>query len=463
MKLYRLPKDKLKSAISSGNVTIAVYGLGKLGLPLAVTYANFGFNVIGVDINEKIVDTINSGKSYLVNEPGVDEGVRKNVSAGRLKATTNGVNAAKEADVMVSIVPTLIDDTNRPDLTYMMNSVETIAKGLTKGDIVLIESTLPPGTTEGPIREMLEKVSGLKAGVDFGLAYSPERTSSGQVIADIVDHYPKIIGGLDEHSTRAIAAIYSKIAKKGVIVVRDIRTAEAVKVFEGVYRDVNIALANELALLTEKLGVDIIEAINAANSQPYSHIHIPGAGVGGHCIPLYPYFLLDVANKQNVPLRITSIARQLNEYMPYHMVELIADALNECEKPIKNSKIGILGLTFRGDVKATYHTPAAPLIKILQEKGAKITAHDPLLSPDEIKSEFGIDSAKSFDELFRDADCIVVVTAHSLYKNTDFKKYFKLMRRPAAVVDGRHIFNPDKMDSEGIVFRGVGRVFKNNK
>lgn len=446
--------------MKEGKITIAVYGLGKLGLPLAVTYANFGLNVIGVDINEKIVNLVNKGKSHLVNEPGIDEGISKNVKIGRLRATTDGVAAAKQADIMVSIVPTLIDETNRPNLKYMMASVESIAKGLEKGDIVLIESTLPPGTTEGPIKATLERISGLKAGIDFGLAYSPERTSSGQTIKDIVENYPKIIGGINSKSATAIAAIYSVIAEKGVIVVRDLRTAEAVKVFEGVYRDVNIALASEFALLAEKINVDVIEAINAANSQPYSHIHIPGAGVGGHCIPLYPHFLIDVAAKHGISLQITQLARQLNEKMPIHMVDLVADALNECEKPIKNSKIGILGLTFRGDVKATYHAPAHPIIKLLKAKGAKILAHDPLLSKEEIEKEFKVSSAESLEELFHGTDCIIVVTAHSVYKKTNFDPYFELMRKPAAIVDGRHLFSPDTIISKGLIFRGVGRIIQ---
>ncbi|MGQ4834612.1 MAG: nucleotide sugar dehydrogenase [Candidatus Asgardarchaeia archaeon] len=457
MKLFGKSEKEITKIISTGNVTIAVYGLGKMGLPLAVVYAKNGFNVIGVDVNKKVVDLINSGKSHLINEPGVDDDtISKLLHAGKLKATTDGINAAKKSDVMVIIVPSLIDDEKNLKLDYVFSAAESIGKGLKKGDLVITECTLPPGTTAGPIREILENNSGLKAGLDFGLAHSPERTMSGQVIKNIVEDYPKIVGGIDKKSTEAVAAIYSKIAKKGVIKVSNSTTAEAIKVFEGVYRDVNIALANELALLAERIGVNVIEAINGANSQPYSHIHLPGAGVGGHCIPIYPYFLINLAHKYNLNLILTYNGRKINELMPYHIVDLVIDSLNELERPVKNSKIGILGVAYKGGVKSTYLTPAKPIIEKLKQMGAKLLVHDPLFSPEEIKDEFDVAGTSEIAEVFKDADCVIIITNHKEYNERTLLPLLQLMKNKAAIVDGRYVLRKDSVVSSGKTYRAVG-------
>ncbi len=457
MKIFGKDEKEIHDLVSSGNVNAAVYGLGKMGLPLAVVYAMNGFNVIGVDVDEKIVNLINSGKSHLVNEPGVDD---KTISAlvnnGKLKATVDGVSAARKSDVMVIIVPSLVDERKRLKLDYVFAAAESISKGLKKGDIVITECTLPPGTTAGPIREILEKNSGLYAGKDFGLAHSPERTMSGQVIKNIVEDYPKIVGGYDEKSTNAVAAIYSKIAKKGVIKVSNTTTAEAVKVFEGVYRDVNIALANEFALLAERIGINIIEAIKGANSQPYSHIHMPGAGVGGHCIPIYPYFLINLAHKYDLNLLLTYNGRKINEYMPYHIVELVIDALNELEKPVKNSKIGILGVAYKGGVKSTYLSPAKPIIAKLKKMGAKLLAHDPLFTPNEINAEFGINATADIAEVFKDSDCVVIITNHKEYQENNLLQFLQLMKQKSAIIDGRYVLSKERVEANGKLYRAVG-------
>ena len=274
MKIYGREKEEIIREVKSGRVSIAVFGLGKIGLPLSTIFANKGASVLGVDINEEIVHEINKGRNPIEGEPGLNELVERAVFAHRLKATTDGRYAARKADVMIIAVPTLIDDKKNIDLSAIEDVCGSIAAGLEKGDFVITESTLPPGTTKKVIIPILER-SGLKLG-EFGVAHCPERVSSGRAIEDITRAYPKIVGGADEKSTETAKALYSVINERGVIAVSDATTAEAVKVFEGVYRDVNIALANQLAIICEELGIDALEAFKAANTQPFCHIHAPG-------------------------------------------------------------------------------------------------------------------------------------------------------------------------------------------
>ncbi len=461
MKIFGKSKEEIKELVKSGKVTVAVYGLGKVGLPLALAYASAGNKVIGVDINERIVEMVNSGRNYLPHEPGVDELLREFVNNKRITATTRLEKAAKESDVISIIVPTGIDEHGKPELNAIYSVSEAIGRGMDKGTLIILESTVPPGTTEGPVRAILERESGLKAGVDFGLVFSPERVKSGTVLKDFLENYPKIVGGINEKSTLTAAGFYEAIVKKGVITVMNARAAEAVKVFEGVYRYVNIALANELALLSELLGVDVLEIIKAANSQPYSHIHFPGAGVGGHCIPVYPFFLKFVSEALGLDLRFVNLSKIINEAMPSHIVDLVIESLNEAKKPINGSKIVIFGLTFRGDIKAVERSPAKPIINRLKYLKGEIYAHDPFLTSEEVKNEFGVSKIEDLWDALQRADCAVFVTDHSIYRNLDLEKAVSLMKKPAIIVDGRNIFDLNKVrklvNEKHLIYRGVGR------
>lgn len=461
MKIFGKIEDEIIRMVKAGKVTVSVYGLGKVGLPLALAYALAGNKVIGADINEKAVEMVNSGINYLPHEPHVDELLRELVNNGRLYATSNLNAAAKNADVISIIVPTGIDEHGKPKLDAVFSVSEVIGKNLEAGTLVILESTVPPGTTEGPVKAILERESGLKAGEDFGLVFSPERVKSGTVLKDFLENYPKIVGGINRKSTLTAAAFYKAIVKKGVITVMNARAAEAVKVFEGVYRYVNIALANELALLSELIGIDIIEVVQAANSQPYSHIHLPGAGVGGHCIPVYPFFLRYVSEALGMDLRFIDLSKQVNEGMPQHVVDLVIEGLNEAKKPVNGSKIVIFGLTFRGDIKATERSPAKPIIDKLRKLKGEIYAHDPFLTASEVEDEFGVKKINDLRDAFNNADCAVFVADHSVYKKIDIGEMIQLMRKPAVIIDGRNIFPLNevmKYVDEGIlVYRGIGR------
>ena len=448
MKIYGLGKEEIVKAFKKSDITVSVYGLGKMGLPIAAVFADKGANVIGVDIDPEIVDAVNEGKCHVVGEPSLAELVEKNVLSGRLRANTDLVGAARDADVMIIMVPTFLDDKNNPDLSLVESVCEDIAKGLEKGDFVISECTLPPRTTIELILPIL-KNSGLKEG-EFGVAHCPERTSSGRAIQDITGAYPKVVGGIDEASTRTAEAIYSVINNKGVITT-DATAAEAVKVFEGLYRDVNIALANELAIVCEEIGINAIDAFELANTQPYCHLHMPGCGVGGHCIPVYPYFIINTVKAGTSLLRL---ARQINDNMAQYTVDKTKKALKKVGKSLEDSNILILGVTYRGGVKEIRCSPAISIITVLKESGSTLFAYDPLIKEVE---QFGAKYC-TLDNM-RDIDAIIVATDHKEFKEIDWEKIGKKMRSKI-LIDGRHVVNPDNVNKAGFVFYEIGMNLK---
>lgn len=452
MKVFGLAKDAVRNAFTSGRVTIAVYGLGKMGLPLAAVFADKGARVIGVDISPQVVDRVNKAECPVSNEPGLPEMIKANVERQRLSATTDSVVAARESDVMVILVPCLLNSDKSPDLAAITAVCSSISRGLSKGDFVILETTVPPGTTKDVVLPIL-KQSGLKEG-EFGLAFCPERTSSGRAIRDITGAYIKVIGGIDRESTDTADAIYSVINKKGVITVSDTTTAEAVKLFEGIYRDVNIALSNELALVCREIGVNPAEVFRIANEpvseetgRPYTSLLQPGAGVGGHCIPVYPYFVLKTTKTD---AKLIELARKINESMTYHMVDLIIEGLNELGRSVRGSNILILGLAFRNGVKEARNSPAIPIIQRLRELNANVFLYDPLFSKEEIES-FGAEYSNSFDNM----DSLVIVTDHKEFREYDWQTIGGKMRNKV-IVDGRQVVEPEKVRGLGFVYKGIG-------
>jgi len=443
--LHETPEKVLK-ALENGELRVALYGLGKMGLPLALVFADKNARVVGVDVNADLVRKINSKEDVLPQEPGVKALLEKH--AGKNLVATTDASKAK-ADLHVIIVPTLLTEregTIVPDLSLVKAVSSSIAKVLEKGNAVVVECTMPPGSTESLIPILDE--SGLKCGKDFGLGHAPERTMSGTAIRDITDRYPKIIGASDAKTLKSLEAIYSKINSKGVVPVSNIRTAEAVKVFEGVYRDVNIALANELWQYSDAQGIDALEAFNAANTLPYSHIHTPGCGVGGHCIPYYPHFIM------NGNTLVVKAARATNESMPAKTVVLAEEELHKAGRMLAGSRILVLGLAFRAGVKEFRKTPAKPIIDLLKKKGAFVRAFDPVCGEKDAKEFFGADEF-SFDP--EGMDCMIITTADSAFTKLDWKKTLGQMRTKI-VVDGRQAVDPKAVRAEKGVYRGIGRL-----
>ncbi len=424
--------------------SIAVFGLGKMGLPLAAVIADSGASVRGVDIDESVVAGVNRGES-MVDEPGLEDLVAE-YGGTELEATTDGVAAAAAADVMIVLVPTVLDDENQPALGPIRDVAEDISAGVDSGDLVIIESTVPPGTTEGLFREAVEP-DHLQAGDDFGLAHCPERTSSGRVIRDLTESYPKIVGGIDQESTRAAASLYRVFNEPGVIEVSSATAAEAVKVSEGVYRDVNIALANELAKACEEWGLDSNEVFEAANTQPYCELHDAGIGVGGHCIPVYPHFVTNRA--EDTPLLET--ARSVNDDMPAHAVRLLESLLAGEGQGLEGARILILGLTYRPGVREIRYAPALAAIDVLREAGATVFANDPLLDSGTIE-DLGVVPA-SDPVAVDDLDGVILATGHVAYTEFDMTELRDSMRTPV-LVDGRDFFSD--RDIEGFRYAAIG-------
>jgi nucleotide sugar dehydrogenase len=357
--------------------TVAVIGAGKMGLPLAAQFAGHGWRVIAVDVQQSVVDSINEGRSHVAEEDGLDELVAAAHEAGRLRATTDGTEAAREADVVVLIVPVMLDDEQQPDYRFMDAAVEAIGPGVHAGSLVVFETTLPVGDTRNRFAPRLEALTGLRADADFFVAFSPERLFSGKALRNLA-MYPKLVGGIGEASGERAAAFYASVLDTEVVRMTSAEAAEFAKLADTTYRDVNIALANEFARYADRVGVDITEVIDAANSQPYSHIHQPGIGVGGHCIPVYPHFLLSRAPE----LEIVELSRRVNDGQVGIAIRTLQAELGALE----GVEVLVLGLTYRHGVKELAYSRAVPLVERLRFHGATVLAHDPLLTDAEIES-----------------------------------------------------------------------------
>lgn len=429
-----------REAFTGGDVPAAVYGLGKMGLPLAAVFAETCGNVVGADIDPDVVSTINDGGCHVKREPGLDSLVADLVDNGSLRATTDPREAAQESSVHVVIVPTPITEEKEPDLAILDTVVSDIATGLTEGDIVLIECTVPPKTTRTRVFEKLLEESDLEFG-DFGVAFCPERTSSGRALKDIRGAYPKVVGGIDDESTRTANLIYDSINSEGVLTVSDATTAEAVKLFEGLYRDVNIALANELGKFTDELGIDVREAIDTANTQPFCHIHDPGPGVGGHCIPYYPYFLI---KPFETPSPLLSTAREVNDSMPSFTVEKVCEGLEAEGVAINDATVAVLGLTYRPGVEEIRASPAISITHELSALEMDVYGVDPLL--DEFDA-FDAEPISQEDLYEREIDVIVIVTPHEEFETIRWKELDTDPDGPFVIIDGRATLEKADFDS----------------
>jgi UDP-N-acetyl-D-mannosaminuronic acid dehydrogenase len=428
------------------NTSITIFGLGHMGLPTAALLAQSGLRVIGVDINESTVENVNSGISPII-EPGLDEIVLETVQNGLLSATCDISDAVRNSKLIMVIVPTPVDENKKSDLSAVISASRSIAQGLKKGDLVIIESTVPPGTCENLVVPLLEE-SGLRVGEDFGVAYTPERALPNNTLYEMT-HNARVIGGINSESIKMASLLYQRITKGKIILVKDLMTAEIVKLMENTYRDTNIALANELAIVCEALGVDAIEAIEAANYHPRVNIHTPGPGVGGHCLSIDPYFIVETARKKGVETPLIRTSRQVNDSMPRHVDTIIKDALKETGKTIRGSEVGILGVAYKANVADTRETPAKPLIEQLIDEGAIVHAHDPYVE-NKVISTWG--AYPSDLERVLACDCVVLVTDHQIYK--DLKPS---MIKNRLLICTRPFLNPKDFLNGGVTFKGVGR------
>lgn len=454
--IFGLSQEQIGERLDRGEVRIAVYGLGRVGLPLAVAWLRAGQRVTGVDINPKVVDKINMGMSHIVDEPHIQEAVERFVSEGSFRATTDLIKAPEDSEVKFITVPTMLTKDGKFDGRALEKALRSIGRGLKKGDAVSIECSVPPTTTENWAKPMLEEESGLKAGEDFALVFSPERIYEGRALEDLEERYPKIVGGIGLRSTELFEILYRRVAKKGVLKMRNTTTAELAKLFEGIYRDVNIALANELAGLCQALNVDFVEVRAASNSQPFCHLHKPGVGVGGACIPVYPYFILEKAEEEGVTMRLTRVARSINEEMPKNTVNFLQRTLKDIGLELKNIKVAILGLAFRGNVPDSRESPTYELAQRLKSMGAEVVVQDPYLEDDKVLKEMGVPLVKSVGDAVKDASVILIATDHADYTKLDLSELRRSTGIPAIIFDGRGIIDPSQVPT-GMYFTGIGR------
>ena len=423
--------------------TVTVVGAGKIGLPLAAQYASHGWRVIAVDIDPDVVASINSGRSH-VDEPGLDELVAEAHANGRLRATLDARAAASESDVVVLIVPIVVDAAGRPDRGAMEAAVDAVAPGLRAGVLVVFETTMPIGDTRQRYAPRLTAGSGLavEPDGDAGLlvAFSPERVYTGATFANLAT-YPKLVGGLGPKSTQRAVAFYRSVLDADVVPMSSAEAAEFAKLAETTYRDVNIALANEFARVADEAGVDVTEVIAAANSQPYSHIHQPGLGVGGHCIPVYPHFLLE----REPSLQLVADARRINDEQTHLAVEMTREHLGGLD----GRTVLVLGLTYRAGVKELAFSRAIPLIAELAAEGARVFAYDPLLDAVEVDQTGA--APWSWGEASDAVDAVITQTADDLFASLD-PAWFPALR---LLIDGRNSL-VDLPLPAGVGYRGIG-------
>lgn len=410
---------------------VSVVGLGKIGLPLAIQCALSGFFVWGCDTNLAVVEGINNKIEPFPGEPDLAQKLSAVILERRLEATPDTSGAVKKSSTVVVVVPVLVDSVGKSDFRFIDSATREIARGLESGTLVIYETTLPIGTTSGRLRRILEEESGLQAGRDFHLAFSPERVASGQVFANF-KRYPKLVGGFTEECSKRAVTFYEKaidfetrpdLARpNGVWELGSCEAAEFAKLAETTYRDVNIGLANQFAQHADELGLNIYQIIEGCNSQTYSHIHSPGIAVGGHCIPVYPQMYLESSPGAS----IVRAAREANQSMPEYVVNLLAQEVGD----LTGSKVGILGLAYRGGVKESAFSGAFSLRAALEKRGAEVYLEDPMYSPEEV--------ALAGFSPFTDSltlDFIVVQTNHREYSAlTEYN-----LRGAKVLVDGRNI------------------------
>ncbi|MDT7879478.1 MAG: nucleotide sugar dehydrogenase [Candidatus Hydrothermia bacterium] len=422
-------ENELLKKIKNNDFKVSVIGLGYVGLPLAVEFAKNNFEVYGIDIDENKVKNINEGISYIsdIDNNELLDLVRKN----KIKAFGN-YEVLSEVDIIIIAVPTPLSKTKDPDLSYILNAVNNIKKYLKKGHLIILESTTYPGTTDEVIKPILEE-SGLKCGLDFFLAFSPERINPGDKVYKI-KNTPKIVGGVDEISGKLAYEVYSKIIDS-VIMVSSSKVAEMAKLLENTFRAVNIALANEIAIMCDILKIDVWEVIESAGTKPFGFMKFyPGPGIGGHCIPIDPIYLSWKMKTLNYNARLIEVASEINTNMPRYVVQRIADILNEYERSVKGSRILILGVAYKKDVNDIRESPAIDIISLLSDKGAIVYYFDPYIPKIQI-GDLEIESVELTREILRESDLVVLITDHSIfdyefiYKNAnlifDTKNAFK--------------------------------------
>jgi nucleotide sugar dehydrogenase len=516
MNLLDANPARITAGITKGKVPICIVGMGHIGLPLALLLVNEGAKVIGCDKSGPSLQQLQAGKSPIVEHsknlfpssrvlafscpscgirllkvgretfcPGcmrnadvssgavrltvqlhsvrmrsdasheMEDLLAKALTSGNLELTSDTSNAVERSGFVVFTVGTPIDAKNEPDNSAIISASKDVGRGLQRGSVVIVRSTVSPGTTENLVGSILQEESGLQVGRDFGLAHVPETTIEGLALFELRT-LPKMIGGVDRRSASAAAARF-RVFKTPVHTFDGPRITETAKLFCNIYRDVNIALANELALACESIGVDVMKVIEASRTDPKTNVLTPGPGVGGFCLTKDTFYLTGPASKRGFTPRILTLARQVNDAMPSHVHRLTTEALQEAGLDIKGTRIAILGMAFKGNTADTRESPSFSVLEELRQDGADVVVHDPLVSPDDQRLlALKVERAKSLRSSVKGARAVLVLTDHLEYRGLTGSGLKKLEPNLRVVVDARHILDPVEVRSAGLVYRGVG-------
>lgn len=423
---------------------VTIVGLGYVGLPLACLCAEKSLKVFGLDVDENKVNSINKQESPIEDEYLIQK--LKNLK-NKVHATINADECIPNSDVVIVCVPTPVDRNNSPDLTALMESVSSVSKHIKEGTLLVIESTIYPGTIEEIVLPILKKQKFDAYRNEIFVAHCPERIDPGNRKWTI-ENLPRVVGGITKESSKKAAEFYRGIIDADVVELTNVKAAEATKIMENTFRDVNIAFVNEMAKSFDKAGIDIAEVIKGASTKPFAFMpHYPGAGVGGHCISVDPYYLIEKAKQLGFNHEFLMLARKINNSMPHYTIELLENELKKLEKTIKRAKIGVLGLAYKANVDDIRESPSFDIINILKAKNADVFVFDPHV----IKGS----NVKDINELLNKSDYLILATDHSEFRNIDLNLLKK--NRILAIIDGRNCLDKEKIKSMGILYHGIGR------
>ncbi len=443
---------EIVESIQSRKLSICVIGIGRIGLPTALSFANSGLSTIGVDINEKLVDMINSGNFPLKDEPGYDVIFDKVIKEKKFRTTSNFSEGVNSSDVIVLSLPTPMDEKNIPNYSALLSVAQKLHDEMSDGKLIIIESTVEPGFVEKDFLEILEG-SEKKLGKNFCLGVCPETANPGQILNDF-ERLPRLVGAMDEKTQKLITKIYKHVFTVNLIPMPDCKTANAVKLTTNVFRDLNIAFVNELAIIFEKAGIDIMTVLDAAKTKYNFQVHYPSAGVGGPCLPVNSYQMINFAkNFTSKTFELIECGRKINEKMPYHTVDLLEDALKEIKKPLSGSSILVLGVSYKPDVKDIQISPVEKIVDLLKEKGANISIYDPYFKNSEV---FGIKVLDDFVQNLEILDGLIIATAHKDFHNLD-PEFLKSKMKNPIVIDSKNIIDQHLAKKAGLIYRGIGR------
>ena len=443
--------EEVAESLNSKSLRICVIGIGRIGLPTALSFAKSGLQTIGVDINENLVEKINSGKFPLKDEPGYDvifDNVTKNK---KFSATTNISDAVPNSNLIVLSLPTTMDENNIPDYSALRNVATKLAELLSTDSLVIVESTVEPGFIEDEMVSIISKSERLEIEKNFFIGVCPENANPGEILHDFTN-LPRLVGGINDNITKIITKIYDFVFSVELVEMPNCKTANAVKLTTNVFRDINIAFVSELSLMFEKLGIDTNKVLEAAKKKYNFQVHYPGAGVGGPCLPINSYQLLNSAKRVGIKLSMIESGRKINEKMPDHVVKLTSDAFKESNKSLQNSDILILGVSYKPNVKDIQLSPAEKIIKKLQNLGTNVHIYDPYFSSENI---FGIKVEDNLDDILPKMDAAIIVTSHDDFKKIKISSFAK-MKTPI-LIDTRGIIDPSSAKLEKVIFRGLGR------